>query len=1074
MPRQALGSPDFTIYFAQTRLCLFHTMLNLFSSASAWLEPISSRVRQWLPITSRRSKSDLASALHQKLTGTTQYSFHGGLHLGFGKELTNTSQLYQLAEVDYYLINLLQHKGPSPTPLVEEGQEVKAGQPLTSWYIPGELSVHAPVDGKVVAIQEYLYASPVTKTCPTLVLERKSAAQVAPAAGTAEAATSPRESSLPAGVSLVDPTNGTPIGPVAYQPLDYKTTPTIDLCWRIKHAGIAGLGGATFPSARKINARELKSVLINACECEPYITCDDVLMQHYAEQLVESFLCIQWVVNAEKVIVAIEDDKQAALQALSTALTQALAQRQAKLEQLLTQRWDAMVSHLQETLATSFKATKLKLTPDFVKEALAHVGTNRSFDEQAMAALPPVAQLVLKFFSQDNLAENSSKENLDQGNNSNAGVSQLWQVCQEIAVLKNVHLRVVPAMYPTGYQRTTIEVLTGLRLPRNQNLTSLGAINFNIATVYSIYRAIVYGEALTQRLVTVTGSGIARPGNYWLSFGITAAHLLSKLGVAEGFTGQVIMGGPMMGLYLDDLNVPINKATNCLIFVGKDEVTKHPKLFAPTPEESCIRCTACQDVCPIELQPQMLYWHERAQDDQKLKDANLSQCIECGLCDYVCPSNIPLTNYFANAKHRIYQTRMKELAAEENRKRSEIKKARDEAARLAREAKREADKQKNAARAAQVRAAQTAATGVDPIAAAKARLAAKGVAVGKAVEVTPNATGVAGGDVPDNTSIMEQRRLRRLQREQEKLAQQQARPAEPSATQAKAAPDAIPAEPDTAPKPLDKSAVLAAVAKAKAAQAATKAKLANSEPAQAEKSSTALESTALESTAAQASPAGESSPASEATVEPVVAPAAEPAVEPVSETTAPTAPKPLNKAAVLAAVAKAKAAQAAAKAKLAANASAASVQAESSAAQVLASAQDASVAPEASDSASVSAQTSKQTASTPAPASAAESHAETASASQEDASQESSSQEPAFQEPATQKAASEPKPLNKAAVLAAVVKAKAAQAARLQAQAQAQTKQSASSSPSASSAQTASPTSSTSSTPSSASGADHD
>lgn len=1063
MPRQALGSPDFTIYFAQTRLCLFHTMLNLFSSASAWLEPISSRVRQWLPITSRRSKSDLASALHQKLTGTTQYSFHGGLHLGFGKELTNTSQLYQLAEVDYYLINLLQHKGPSPTPLVEEGQEVKAGQPLTSWYIPGELSVHAPVDGKVVAIQEYLYASPVTKTCPTLVLERKSAVQAAPVAGSAEA-TSTRDSSLPAGVSLVDPTNGTPIGPVAYQPLDYKTTPTIDLCWRIKHAGIAGLGGATFPSARKINARELKSVLINACECEPYITCDDVLMQHYAEQLVESFLCIQWVVNAEKVIVAIEDDKQAALQALSTALTQALGQRQAKLEQLLTQRWDALVSHLQ-TLTTSFKATKRELTPDFVKETLAHVGTNRSFDQQAMAALPPVAQLVLKFFSQDNLADNSFKENLDQGNNSNAEVSQLWQVCQEIAVLKNVHLRVVPAMYPTGYQRTTIEVLTGLRLPRNQNLTSLGAINFNIATVYSIYRAIVYGEALTQRLVTVTGSGIARPGNYWLSFGITAAHLLSKLGVAEGFTGQVIMGGPMMGLYLDDLNVPINKATNCLIFVGKDDVTNHPKLFAPAPEESCIRCTACQDVCPIELQPQMLYWHERAQDDQKLKDANLSQCIECGLCDYVCPSNIPLTNYFANAKHRIYQTRMKELAAEENRKRSEIKKARDEAARLAREAKREADKQKNAARAAQVRAAQTAATGVDPIAAAKARLAAKGVAVGKAVEVTPNATGVAGGDVPDNTSIMEQRRLRRLQREQAKLAQQQARPAEPSAPQAKAVPDAIPAEPDTAPKPLDKSAVLAAVAKAKATQAAAKAKLANSEPAQAEKSSTALESTA-----AQASPAGESSPASEATVEPVVAPATEPAVEPVSENTAPTAPKPLNKAAVLAAVAKAKAAQAAAKAKLAANASAASVQAESSAAQVLASAQDASVAPEASDLASdsVSAQTSKQTASTPAPASAAESHAETASVSQEAASQESSSQEPASQEPASQKAASEPKPLNKAAVLAAVAKAKAAQAARLQAQAQAQTEQT------ASSAQTASPTSSTSSPPSSASGADHD
>jgi electron transport complex protein RnfC len=127
------------------------------------------------------------------------------------------------------------------------------------------------------------------------------------------------------------------------------------------------------------------------------------------------------------------------------------------------------------------------------------------------------------------------------------------------------------------------------------------------------------------------------------------------------------MGGPMMGFTLPSEQVPVTKATNCIIAGA-------PKLFPePPPAMPCIRCARCADACPVNLQPQELYWFSKSDNLEKARDYKLFDCIECGCCTYVCPSHIPLVQYYRYAKSEIIaQDRAKE-AADIARERNEFR-----------------------------------------------------------------------------------------------------------------------------------------------------------------------------------------------------------------------------------------------------------------------------------------------------------------------------------------------------------------------------------------------------------------
>lgn len=262
----------------------------------------------------------------------------------------------------------------------------------------------------------------------------------------------------------------------------------------------------------------------------------------------------------------------------------------------------------------------------------------------------------------------------------------------------------VPTLYPSGGAKQLVYLLTGLEVPSGRLPTEIGVQCFNVGTAYSVARCIDHGEPVISRIVTVTGN-VARPGNYEVLLGTPLAALLAAAGGAGTDTDGYIMGGPMMGFRLPAIEVPVVKATNCIIATT-------PRMFPPPPPPMpCIRCARCADACPVNLQPQELYWFSKSNNFEKAREYHLFDCVECGCCNYVCPSRIPLVQYFRYAKSEIIAQDRAKQAASLARERNEFR-----LARLERE------KQERAAKHAQRAAGANADAGADE--AKKAAIAA--------------------------------------------------------------------------------------------------------------------------------------------------------------------------------------------------------------------------------------------------------------------------------------------------------------------------------------------------------------
>lgn len=223
----------------------------------------------------------------------------------------------------------------------------------------------------------------------------------------------------------------------------------------------------------------------------------------------------------------------------------------------------------------------------------------------------------------------------------------------------------VPALYPAGGEKQLIRVLTGIEIPYGKLGGDFGVQCFNVGTAHAVHRAFACGEPLVSRVVTLTGN-VAAAGNYEVLIGTPIDELL-PLARPRSDTDRYLMGGPMMGFALPRLDVPVAKATNCVISAS-------PALFPPPqPEQACIRCGECARACPAELQPFELYWFSRAKNFGKAQEYHLFDCIECGCCAYVCPAHIPLVDYYRFAKSEIWARERDKSAADAARERFEFR-----------------------------------------------------------------------------------------------------------------------------------------------------------------------------------------------------------------------------------------------------------------------------------------------------------------------------------------------------------------------------------------------------------------
>src|SRR5690606_26286970 len=229
----------------------------------------------------------------------------------------------------------------------------------------------------------------------------------------------------------------------------------------------------------------------------------------------------------------------------------------------------------------------------------------------------------------------------------------------------DIQVVAVPTIYPGGGAKQLIKVITGKEVPSGRLPNEIGVQCFNVATAYSVHRVVNHGEPVISRIVTVTGN-VKNPGNYEAPLGMSINDLVSLAG-GKAEDGNLIMGGPMMGFNLPAANVPVVKATNCIIVSSADMFPE------PEPAMPCIRCTRCAEACPVNLQPQERYWFSRAQNLEKAREYKIFDCIECGCCSYVCPSHRPSVQYYRYAKSEIIaQDRAKE-AADVARERNEFR-----------------------------------------------------------------------------------------------------------------------------------------------------------------------------------------------------------------------------------------------------------------------------------------------------------------------------------------------------------------------------------------------------------------
>lgn len=312
-----------------------------------------------------------------------------------------------------------------------------------------------------------------------------------------------------------------------------------EIIQKITQSGIVGLGGATFPTHVKLMPpKEFKPtvLIINATECEPYLTDDHALMLESPEQILVGCRILMKSIGVNHAYIGIENNK---------------------------------------------------------KDAIALL-------EQMAKKYPGI----------------------------------------EIVALRT--------RYPQGGEKQLIDAILHKQVANGALPVSTGAIVQNVGTAFAVYEAVQKNKPLVDRIVTVTGDGIARPGNYRVRLGMPIRELIEVAGGLPSDTSKVILGGPMMGKAISNLDAPIPKGCSGILILNE----RHAHRGTPSP---CIRCGKCVSVCPMGLEPYLLAKLSENHLFEKAEKESITACLECGCCAYSCPSNRPILDYIRIGKNAVNQ-----------------------------------------------------------------------------------------------------------------------------------------------------------------------------------------------------------------------------------------------------------------------------------------------------------------------------------------------------------------------------------------------------------------------------------
>ncbi len=446
-----------------------------------------------------------------------RFTFSGGVHPPDNKSLTCDSQIQPGPVVKQVAVMLSQHIGAVCRPLIRKGDTVQAGQRIGDSDSFVSAPVHSPINGKVKEIALRSHA----------VLGRALAI-------------------------IIDALPNNPTDRSYFKldnDFDVRSYSVEQICEAVRGAGIVGMGGAGFPTRVKIepNPRLPKEALIiNGCECEPYITCDYRVMLEWTSQVVAGIKLARKASGCSKVFIGIEDNKPRAIEVMSAAL-------------------------------------------------------------------------------------------------KNSG---------DVDGIRVVRVK---TKYPQGGERQLIKAILKKNVPSGGIPPMIGIVVLNVATTAAIAEAVVSNLPLTHRVVSVTGEAIAKPGNYYVPIGTSVEDLLEFCGSVTQKSAKVVLGGPMMGIAIADLETPITKTTNAVTVLTKEQIGIAKFARRQTP---CIRCGRCLQACPENLNPTRIAHAVKNNLLDVAERYYISACIECGCCSYVCPANIEVTGYIKTGK--IFLARQKQ------------------------------------------------------------------------------------------------------------------------------------------------------------------------------------------------------------------------------------------------------------------------------------------------------------------------------------------------------------------------------------------------------------------------------
>jgi electron transport complex protein RnfC len=428
---------------------------------------------------------------------------HGGIHPDDNK-ISAESVIETVEPEGVVRIFLSQHIGAPAAPVVAKGDKVKTGQLIAKATSFVSANIHSSVSGTVTGIDQVADHLGIKKDAITIKVEDDEWLEDID-----------RSDDIVREIKLS----------------------AEEILKKVADSGLVGLGGAAFPSHVKLAVppgKKAEYLIINAAECEPYLTSDYRVMMEHTEELMIGVQILKKAIGVPVAYIGIEINKPKAIEKLNS----------------LTSKYEG-----------------IKIVP-------------------------------------------------------------------------------LKKKYPQGGEKQLIKAVTNREVPSGGLPVDVGAIVHNVGTTFSVYEAVQKNKPLIDNIVTVTGKNIPVQKNLLVRVGTPVSKLLDIVGGIPETTGKVIFGGPMMGKAASNTEAPTQKSTSAVLLMLDKESHRGNS-------STCIRCSRCVSVCPMNLEPYLLKRLSERKLFEESEKNSVHDCIECGSCAYSCPANIPLLDYIRLSKAEV-------------------------------------------------------------------------------------------------------------------------------------------------------------------------------------------------------------------------------------------------------------------------------------------------------------------------------------------------------------------------------------------------------------------------------------